>query len=502
MPSGDRISSPREHREGSERGAWHKADMSIRLPSVASGFITAPSSEEWQPARLIPVIGIRGQQEQEKRATSVLLAVMCSVPEFGHTLLRGLGAPKGHISTYTEVRLKGTDGKVHIPDGAIVVERGKKCWRALVEVKTGRATLEAEQVTRYLEMARDHGFNAVLTISNQLASQPTDVPVVVDKRKLRSVGLYHRSWWRIITEAVMEYRFRGVSDPDQAWILGELIAYLDHEESGASGFEGMGDHWVNARDAARQGTLRAADEAARSVAESWEQFLDYLALGLSQDLGRDVQPVRPRKQDNHARLDKSIRGLAESGCLEGAVRVPDAVAPLVFVADLRARQLTTSVVLDAPREGRPASRIGWIVRQLESAPIDLRITTSFCNVHETTSLLLGDIRENPRGLLSPIDPKREPRCFELALARPLGLKNGKGRGSFVRETRRQVIDFYREVIQNLKAWQARPPKLPDLATETSEIPQSGPPPFAAVEGRDIGEATTASESKRTEEPEA
>ena len=455
--------------------------------------------EEWQPARLIPVVGIRGQQEQEKRATSVFLAVMQAVPEFGHAYLKGFGAPRGRISTFTEIRLKDADGKVHIPDGAIVVERGKTRWRALVEVKTGRATLEAEQVARYLEMARDHGFDAVITISNRIATQATEAPVAVDRRKLKRVDLFHRGWWRIITTAVMEYRFHGISDPDQAWILGELIAYLDHEESGASGFEGMGDQWVTARDSARQGTLRPADEEARSVSEHWEQFLDYLALGLSQDLGRDVQPVRSRKEDLRSRLDKCVRELVESGCLQGAVQVPDAVAPVVFVADLRARQLTTSVVLDAPREGRPASRVNWIIRQLKNAPADLRVTTSFFNVRETTSLLLGDIRENPRGLLSPTDPQRAPRCFELALTRPLGLKTGKGRGSFVRETRRQVIDFYREVIQNLKAWQARPPRLPDQAKQTPETPQTDPPSFTAVEGRDIGEATLPDESKRSVE---
>jgi len=37
--------------------------------------------------------------EQEKRATSSLLAVMRAVPEFGHALVTPLGAPKGRIST-------------------------------------------------------------------------------------------------------------------------------------------------------------------------------------------------------------------------------------------------------------------------------------------------------------------------------------------------------------------------------------------------------------------
>lgn len=92
----------------------------------------APYAEGWHPARLIPAVGIRGQDEQEKRATSSLLAVMHAVPEFGHALLGPLGAPKGRIATYAEVQVKNGGGKTHIPDGAIIVERGKAAWRCLV----------------------------------------------------------------------------------------------------------------------------------------------------------------------------------------------------------------------------------------------------------------------------------------------------------------------------------------------------------------------------------
>src|SRR3954463_14874199 len=95
-------------------------------------------TDGWHPARLIPTVGIRGQEEQEKRATSCLLAVMHAVPEFGHALLNELGAPKSPIiETFAEVRFKDPAGKVVIPDGAIVCQRGKKRWTCLVEVKTG-----------------------------------------------------------------------------------------------------------------------------------------------------------------------------------------------------------------------------------------------------------------------------------------------------------------------------------------------------------------------------
>jgi hypothetical protein len=70
----------------------------------------------------------------------------------------------------------------------------------------------------------------------------------------------------------------------------------------------------------------------------------------------------------------------------------------------------------------------------------------------------------------------------------MGLKRGKGQGSFVKETRRQVLDFYREVVQDLKPWQPKAPKLPDPPADVPETPQPEPPPFAAVDERDLGEA--------------
>ena len=44
------------------------------------------SEDTWLAARLIPTSGINGVEEQERRATSALLAVMSAVREFGRAL--------------------------------------------------------------------------------------------------------------------------------------------------------------------------------------------------------------------------------------------------------------------------------------------------------------------------------------------------------------------------------------------------------------------------------
>ncbi len=152
-----------------------------------------------------------------------------------------------------------------------------------------RGAVRDDQVD--LPMPRVNGFDAVMTISNQITASSVESPITIDPKKTRKVALRHLSWWQVMTEARVEHKHRGVSDPDQAWILGELIAYLDHERSGAGGFDDMGDRWVTVRDGAREATLKSSDAAVRDVAGRWEQLVGYLSLGLTQDLGRQVEPM-------------------------------------------------------------------------------------------------------------------------------------------------------------------------------------------------------------------
>lgn len=409
---------------------------------------------------------------------------MYAVPEFAHALTKDLKAPKGNVQTFTEIQLKDREGKRCIPDGAIVVKRGKTQWRCLVEVKTGGAPLKDDQVSKYLDWARDNDFDAVLTISNEITASPTVSPVSVDKRKLRKVALYHLSWWRILTEAIVQHRHKGVDDPDQAWILGELISYLDHDKSGAGGFQGMGDQWVTIRTAAANETLRKGDPGTKEVAERWNQFVDYLALSLGQDLGRDVLPVRPRKSTPESLLDETNKQLVQDGTLEAALKVPDAVGNLNVEANLGTKKVTTSVEIDSPKEGRPKTRINWLLKQLKNADGNLRIDVYFASTRETSSALLSEAREFPDRLLSATDNKRDPRRFRIAIARRMGSKRGKEDGSFVQETRKQAVDFYRDVVQDLREWQAPPPKLPKeepASSQGSFVSNPAESPFLASE---------------------
>lgn len=426
------------------------------------------SEETWHQARLIPTSGISGAPEQERRATSALLAVLSIVPDYSRALLGTLGAPSGGVSTFIEVPFD-LGGRNVIPDGLIRVKRGSREWTALVEVKTGKNLLETTQLENYLDVARAEKFDALITISNEIPPVPGQHPTLVDKRKLRSVAIHHWSWSYVLATAIIQKEHRGVSDPEQAWILGELIRYLEHDRSGALDLDDMGPNWVSVRESVTSGTLRVSDKTGPEVVSRFDALLRYASLRLGQRLGTDVIPLLTRQEvaTPATRANSLLQSLVQSGQLSGAIRIPNAAAPVAIHADLRANRITCSVDIAAPQEGRATTRINWLVRQLKDARPDVRIESFVSHARGGNAELLKDVRDDPK-LLAP-DPSKDIKTFRIALSVPAGGKRGRGKGSFIDSVLDTLDTFYGDVVQHIKPWAASPPKL-----RTVEMPEDVP----------------------------
>jgi hypothetical protein len=319
----------------------------------------------------------------------------------------------------------------------------------------------------------------------------------VDKRKLRKVAMHHLSWSQILAEAVVQKEHRGVADPDQAWILGELIRYLEHPRSGALEFEDMGPSWVAVRDAVAAGTLRASDKGVADVAARFDALLRYVSLRLGRTLGTEVVPVVSRREAGEPalRIAALVDGLVKEGRLSGGIRIPNAVAPLSIELDLRASRVTLHVDVDAPREGRPTTRVNWLVRQLKAAPDSVRLEAFALHTRGPGAAdLLGSIREDPNLLIQ--DAKKELRSFRIAHTSPLGTKRGRGRGAAIDSVLDAVDMFYGEVLQHLKAWTATPPKM----REVTDPPGEGRPALVstALSSQDGVEPVQAVEAAESE----
>lgn len=410
------------------------------------------------PARLIPIAGMKGDQEQEQRATSALLAVLQIVDDFAARITKPLGAPKAKLQTWTECDFKLADGKSVRPDGVIQASRGKRKWTALVEVKTGSNRLRKEQIEDYLLLAREQGFDCVLTISNEFILLPGTHPVEVDRRKLKSVDLHHLSWAAILTHAITLESFHRIGDPEQAWILNELIRFLASEKSGTHEFSDMGANWITVRDASRRGTLRAGSKDAESIARKWEELMTFASLKFRRIVDSSVDQVHSsqERKDVQLRVSNLMNTLVAEGKLEGCLRIRDAAGDLRVLANLGSRQIRCAVRIDAPRTGRNLTRINWLLRQLEDAPADTIVSSWGLRSRDPKRELLSNVKAK-QSLLIP-DGDREIVSFSVSSISKMGPARS-GTKAFSTSVIASLEKFYREIVQSLRAWQAPTPKM-------------------------------------------
>jgi stress response protein SCP2 len=424
------------------------ARKKVTLPAAARRSLA--ENDSWRQARLFPCGALKSDRERETRATSVLLAVMAQVPEYGRRLTAGFGAPAGRMETYTEVSLPFGDTPRR-PDGLIRVERAGKLWTALVETKTNGNALRAAQVQDYMDIAARRGYETVITVSNDVALDgcpPVDVRI--DGRRKHKVALWHLSWAEAAHQAQMLIRHEGVGNAAHAWLLQELLQYLQHDNSGCHGFQNMGPAWVPVRKGIDEETLCEGDPRAAEVVASWERLVRQVCLRLGGELGQKVLPVQRARRgtDPAERRAAQADRLCRDGRLFAELRIQDVPGVLALTADLRTGRLRTSIEVPAPEQGQPLTWAKRLIRQLADAPADVHVETLTDGQANGPRGTLEKLRPEPADLL-PRDGARITG-FRLSLFKGMGLTRGSTESGFIRSVDEAVDRFHAGVVLPLE----------------------------------------------------
>lgn len=441
-------------------------------------------------ARLIPTLP---DSKKEEKATSCLLATFMVVPEFARQVLSDAGAPVGkrlHIECYTEVIFKSAEsGKNSRPDGLIVVKGGSKTWMALIESKIGNNQLSPEQVEDYLDLARKHDIDSVITISNQFATTPTHHPIKINKNKLRTTQLFHFSWLSLVSKAILISDNKAIEDVEQAYILNELVLYLNHDSSGVSALAKMHSDWKESYNDVHQGVkLGKSADVVRNSVSSWHQLQRYLSIKLSISIGSQVTVhlTRQRANDAEFNLQEDCVTLSQKNFLDTDFVIKNAASNLHFCADFLRRTITISMKLEAPKDkSRATAPINWLTRQLKGLDIEsATVRAHWPGRILMTSASLQDAIENPNVLLPPGENVL-PSYLEVARVIDLSARF-KGAKTFVEDSWSELESFYRDVGQHLSKWVPKAPKIKDAGPEIADA-EFLPPDSAASSGGVITE---------------
>jgi len=200
----------------------------------------APEELENKKARLFP----SGNTDNEIATISIFLASLSAVKEYREELFNDLGITKlrarnAALHVFTELDNDLGDR----PDGLIVITSGMHKpiieWAGFVEAKIKDNPIEEEQIEKYADFAKEIGVKDIITVSNQLVTNPCESPIKIKKR---SFNLCHWSWTYLKVTGTRLVRNKQVKDEDHVYILKELRRYLDAHKK-VSNYVNMGKEW-------------------------------------------------------------------------------------------------------------------------------------------------------------------------------------------------------------------------------------------------------------------
>ena len=419
--------------------------------------------KQGEVARLFPVLSTTSK---EGRTTSIVLACMSKIEEFGAELLSSVGQRVGkraEIETFTEVVFKDQSSEVSDrPDGLITLKVGNRNWRALTEAKVANSELNFEQLERYRILAKDNGIDCVISISNQFATSPLSHPLEAVRKSRSKVPVYHWSWMHILTTADLLINTKSIADDNQLLLLNELRRFLTHESAGVKGFDRMPKEWSELNKlVASGGSIPVKSQLVSPVIESWHQETRDLSLILSRMTSTSVSEKLPRKHVGEPALRQKdeAQALREMHCLSSALLISDAASSLEIVADLMRRCIDVGMTLRAPEDKKTTkARINWLLRQIKSDQTSgLFIRLFWPGKSEPTQYSFDDLSANP-DLAADGKEHLAVHSFHLFVSSSLGVKFAQ-QTNFITELESVVPQFYGEFGSRLTAWVRKAPQI-------------------------------------------
>ena len=266
---------------------------------------------------------------------------------------------------------------------------------------------------------------------------------------------------------------KKIADPDKAYIMSEVVRYLDSESSGVESFSRMPQSWKDLCMSIQNGaTVSKNSEMVIESVGAWHQLLRQLALDLSIAIGESVEISLTREniKDPESLLTQEATQLITSGSLDTELTIPNAASKLKVTADVARKVVFVSMKVDAPKDTKRATAsINWLLRQLRNKDVgNLSIRAYWPRKMGTTIESIEALREDP-SILVPEGSNVIPTSLEVCRVIDLGARF-KGARTFVEDVSAVIPSFYKDAGQELSNWM---PKAPSLKTE--KLPVSDKP---------------------------
>jgi len=411
-------------------------------------------------SRLIPLL----KTGDEMALTSIIMSSLKLVKEFKDQIFKETKLKRGgKVYYYTEVCFKDIDKDSRIDGLILVVVSGIIKDAAFIEVKNGKSLLNHDQIMKYYRLAQAlQNVPKIITISNEYVADSSHSPIYI-KNQSKKISLSHFSWTylKTIAQLLLFDNDENIRDEDQVDIMKEVLYYLDDERSGVSGFHRMSNSWKEIAEKIKHQQSLADREITVEAITSWYQEEADMALLLSRHLGT---LVKTNKEKVSTRIEKDLKKLKKSHVLTSKLSVKGAVSDIKITSDFERRTIMMSVYVNAPLDRGVIARITWLKNQLS------RITNSDLS---DALFIDADIKYTNNSIKychNNIDSfyehegikEKDIIGFNVDLIKSAKFSQVSG---FVKNIEEMLLDYYKNIVQNLSSWEKPAPKIQERQPE-------------------------------------
>jgi len=412
-----------------------------------------------QPARLIPQ---SSSKADEGALTSMFLSSMRLIKEYRDGLFKEFGLKKSRKTYYyTEAHFPEIDKDSRV-DGLIIVTQSNKIIdAAFFEMKSKNNVLENPQIEKYIKLAQNLKMDKLITVSNEFVPDPTHSPTRIKPPK--NFKLLHFSWTYLMTQGqlLLFDNDENIEDEDQIEIMREALHYLEHADSGTTGYTEMKDGWRDLTQAvSKKKFINKNDPHVQQAVLSWYEQEKDMALLLSRKLGVLVK-ASTRKADS---LQKDAILLSDKYQINSVLNIKDAISKIKINADFERKSVMMSISITPPLDKGSKARITWLTRQLENCskkePSIFEIIQENICIDMDIKNARTDIRIELNELHELLDRSNggEIQEFNIVLVNNFKGKFESKKG-FVVEIENMLLDYYQGIVQHVSTWIKPAPKL-------------------------------------------
>lgn len=429
-----------------------------------------------QESRLIPI----GKKDDEMAMASVFLSALRLVKEYRNLISDPIGLSKsGSIYCFTEVSFPvvfaddDLKKKSRFDGLVLVVSGGKIKDAAIFEMKQGKNEVEADQIERYLDMAKTLGIPRLVSVSNQFVTKPSDYPIDISKPKKCPVNLYHYSWMFVtyIAEILLKDNDTNIADDDQKLIMSEVVKYL-YGTQGISTFDSMNvDKWKDVvSDLASTTSLKTEFKKQReSIVRDWIQEEKSLALKLSSLLsGKEYTTVDCEKKkygDVQERIKAETEVLNANRTLNSTFKIKNGVAPLNVEVDFQFKIIKVSMLISVPTDKKSSGKLAYVRKYIKKAQANCSdfscVERSINCVLKSKSKRIDDLKYTLKEFMdteSVVIPKEfDFQNVEILLEYDMG-RDIQSPSRFVSILEKETTDYYVNLMQYFEKWVSETPK--------------------------------------------